>query len=526
MTFQISNPLGNMGHSNQGLGNLTAGLENLQRVEMQRRLAEINQNKEWERDDRLRNEKLTLEMSSVPTANFVTNFEMDKFAKGKDDYTNFLTGKRRLRNGKLTTDDWIEISQKRSELVDQTVRGKAFRDSFDKYQSSVISVRSKLKDPEEIAKFDEQQAVFAKKIADPKYEPNPYDAIEALQAPDEPSYKTYEDFDKQLKSAAVNVDNPNTFKEIIAAQSEPRKRALLEIGKEAGYYTDEKGLVDFFYERNKGLLDRKPVGNGSDLGYGLGRSAIDFEPEVTNIGGRDYNLVNTPSTVPQASRVYSVKGATNLTTGEPVGQLDKAKVVGVDVDQNKIIFESGGGIAKIGDEVALFKEGDTPLFEKGKWENGIAEADINKPSVQKTKLMGAYRKSNPDEKEPEDISNVRVVKTEDGYTLKGDAKVSEWMGLSKKTVPVSVSYKTANDPRPASFYEAPLSENKSAVANWISKVAINGKPMGQYFDEYKKSAPKNQQAQQVTISKQELLGKGYSESQISQFVKEGKVKLK
>lgn len=184
MTFQIPNILGNLGHSEQGMGSLTSGVENLQRVEINRRLQSIQQDKAWERDDRLRNEKLTLEMSSVPTANFVTKFEMDKFAKGKDDYTNFLTERRRLRGGKLTTDDWIEISQKRSELADQTLRGKAFRDSFDKYQSSVISIRSKLKDPEEIAKFDEQQAIFAKKIADPKYEPNPYDAIEALQVPD------------------------------------------------------------------------------------------------------------------------------------------------------------------------------------------------------------------------------------------------------------------------------------------------------------------------------------------------------
>lgn len=490
MSF-IANPLGSLGHNPQSLGNLTAGVENLQRVEMQRKLAEINQNKEWERDDRIRNEKLALEMSSVPTANFVTQFEMGKFAKGKDDYTNFFTDLMQQKKGNLKTEDWIKLSQKKSELADQTMRGKAFRDSFDKYQSSVVSIKSKLTDPEQIADFNEKQAIFAKKIADPNYEPNQYDIIEALQVPDPPAYKTYEDFDKQIKSAAVNVETDQELKEIIAAQAKPREKALFGVGAPSGHFSDEQGLVDFFYERNKGLKDRKPVGSGSGLGYGLGKSALDFEPEVTNIGGRDYNLVNTPTTVPQSARTYSVRGATNLTTGESASKLDKAKVVGVDVDQNKIVFESGGGIAKIGDEVALFKEGETPLFEKGKWENGISESDISKPSVQKTKLMGAYRKSNPDEKEPEDISNVRVVKTEDGYTLKGDAKVSEWMGLSKKTVPVSVSYKTANDPRPASFYEAPLSENKSAVANWISKVAINGKPMGQYFDEYKKTTPKS-----------------------------------
>lgn len=198
MTFQIPNILGNLGHSEQGMGSLTSGVENLQRVEINRRLQSIQQDKAWERDDRLRNEKETLEMMDLPKADFVTKTEIDKFAKGQQDYTNYITELNKQKKGKLDINDKIAIMQKKNELVGTVMRGKAFRDSFTEYQKNIIKTRASLKDPDAKAEFDAQQAALAKKMADPNYEPSPYDLIEAQQVPEPSSNVVFAETTKNL----------------------------------------------------------------------------------------------------------------------------------------------------------------------------------------------------------------------------------------------------------------------------------------------------------------------------------------
>ncbi|MHB8871061.1 MAG: hypothetical protein ACYC5G_01215 [Candidatus Doudnabacteria bacterium] len=198
------NPLGNLGHSTQPLPDMTAGIQALQRTEIQRKLQQIQQDRAWERDDRLRNEKETLEMMDIPKADFVTKTEIDKFAKGQQDYTQFITDLNKQKKGKLDINDKIAIMQKKNELVGTVMRGKAFRDSFTEYQKNIIGTRSKLKDPDEIARFDAQQAALAKKMANPNYEPSAYDLIEAQQVP-EPSANVV--FAETTKSLLPFVDS-------------------------------------------------------------------------------------------------------------------------------------------------------------------------------------------------------------------------------------------------------------------------------------------------------------------------------
>lgn len=208
------NPLGNLGHNPQPMPDMTAGIQALQRAEIQRKLQQIQQDKAWERDDRLRNEKETLEMMDIPKADFVTKTEIDKFAKGQQDYTNYITELNKQKKGKLDINDKIAIMQKKNELVSQVMKGKAFRDSFTEYQKNIIGTRSKLKDPEALAQFDAQQAALSKKMADPNYQPSPYDLIEAQQVP-EPSFRiTLAETAKELlpfvDSAVVDAGNGRT----------------------------------------------------------------------------------------------------------------------------------------------------------------------------------------------------------------------------------------------------------------------------------------------------------------------------
>ena len=198
MSF-ISNPLGNGGFSPQASPNMAEPLLGLQRAEIQRKIQSINQDKAWERDDRLRNEKETLEMMDIPKADFVTKTEIDKFAKGQQDYTQFITDLNKQKKGKLDINDKIAIMQKKNELVGQVMRGKAFRDSFTEYQKNIIGTRAKLsKDSGALAEFDAQQAALSKKMADPNYQPSPYDLIEAQQVPEPSSNVVFAETTKNL----------------------------------------------------------------------------------------------------------------------------------------------------------------------------------------------------------------------------------------------------------------------------------------------------------------------------------------
>lgn len=493
---EISNVLGSGGYSGGFLGNLTSGLEALQRTDIASKLEAIRQQKAWDRDDKMRNEAFALEMALPKIIEDRRIGLAQETAQKADLFTKKLTDVTRKAQAEgrgLSLAEKIALKTERGVLLNESERAKAFIDALEEGQKFHLQTLQKL-DPTEKDLYNQQWADLYSRMKNPATSKNlsASDVMNAIQPPPPPAYKTYEEFDKTIKNAAVNVETPQELKHIIAAQSKPRANALIGIGSASGDFGDEQQLVDYFYERNKGLIDRTRVaGSGGGLGYGLGKTALDFEPEQVTIANRDYNLVNTPTTVPQSARSYALKGAVNLTTGEQTKKLDKAQVVGVDVDQNKILFKSGGGLAKVGDELALFREGDRPSYSQGKWTNGVAESDLEKPSVQQAKLMGAYERQNPEGNTPKEIKNTSIEKTEDGYVLRGEAVVKGGITdlWKTKTIPVSVAYKTANDPRPESFYEAPLSENKSAVANWMSKVAINGKPMGQYFEEYKTQKP-------------------------------------
>lgn len=503
----IDNVLGSGGYSGGFLGNLTSGLQAIQMTEIQRRINDIQQQKAWDRDDRLRNEKFALEMALPKIAQDRRLALANETAKKVSDYNKQLVEFSKVADSGARMSDeermkkQLELITARNALVQESEQAKAFIDSLDEARKFHLQTLQKIDPTKRDAYLKQWADLYAKmnNVSTSK-DLSPYDVMMAIQPPAEDPYKTYEDVDKAIKDSAVNVYTDKGLKEIIAAKIKPRTNALLGIGVPSGDFNNEQEMLDFFYERNKGLKDRMPTGSGGGLGYGLSNTALDFEPEQVTIANKDYNLVNTPTTVPQSARSYALRGAVNLTTKEQTKKLDNAQVIGVDVDQNKILFKSGGGLAKVGDELALFREGDRPSFYQGKWENGVPMSDLDKESVQKTKLIRAFEQNNPDEDAPSEIRNIRPEKTEDGVTLKGDAVVKGGWFSKDKTIPVSVTYKTARDPRPESFYEAPLSENKSAVANWISKVAINGKPLGQYFEEYKKQTKKPKMVKQKGVT--------------------------
>ena len=78
MSF-INNPLGSGGANPQFLGNLTSSIEALQKTEINRELRSLEQDKAWERDDRLRNQKLALEFSDISALDGIRQQQIDSF---------------------------------------------------------------------------------------------------------------------------------------------------------------------------------------------------------------------------------------------------------------------------------------------------------------------------------------------------------------------------------------------------------------------------------------------------------------
>lgn len=271
------------------------------------------------------------------------------------------------------------------------------------------------------------------------------------------------------------------------------------------------------------ILTTQPVKEKSTKAGGIGglsKDAMDYTPKTVSILGKTYTGINVPTNVTQSPRSYVIPNAVNLTTGESNVSVPKdAELKFIDVDNNKILFEGKGGEAQRGGQTLFFPENMSPVKEKGQWQGGKTESDLQKDATKKSVLETAFARQYPDSKTPSEIKDVTLTKTDGGVTVSGTAIVKG------KEMPVSTTYKTAKDESQVATYEVPLYENKEAVAVVMPKVSVRGVPLSEYFKKYERGEVK-QAVQVPSYSKAFLLGQGYSEAQINKAVQSGKLKLK
>ena len=142
------------------------------------------------------------------------------------------------------------------------------------------------------------------------------------------------------------------------------------------------------------------------------------------------------------------------------------------------MLQGKGGFATKGSETAYIEKGTTPQGKSGDWK-ALTEKEIDKADL-KTKLQLKYTGGRP----VEDVKVNRPVKNEDGsITVTGTVIYDKprW-GAGNGEEEVSITFEPFTDPASAAVYEAPLYENKEAVANMFPKVSIKGKPLGEYFN--------------------------------------------
>lgn len=162
MTFPfISNPLGSGGYAPQALGNLTAGLNALQQTEIGRRLNEIQQNKAWEHDQKLRDEKLMLDAMSKQAIDDlrvgIAKDAMDKSEAFRDEMAKMW--QQAQREGRsLSGEERLRVSMGLADIDAQITNSTAMADAWQKAQPIMAQMAGKL--------TGERLDVFQKRISD------------------------------------------------------------------------------------------------------------------------------------------------------------------------------------------------------------------------------------------------------------------------------------------------------------------------------------------------------------------------
>lgn len=296
------------------------------------------------------------------------------------------------------------------------------------------------------------------------------------------------------KEELRGIDLPEGYEQSIA-KAERLRDDILQESFFRSQYTSPDGTIDEtrYAEKKQEVEDiinsrrqevQKGITTRPSTKYG---KVVDYTPTPFAYKGKDYKLVRVPSDVSQTERNFFVNNATNLDTGKASKLTqDNAQIVGVDVDNGILLLEGKGGYAQKSGETVYVSEGITPSkSSKGEW-RGTIESKFDSQEFLDDTVEGAYE----GDKTVKEVKNAKVSKTEDGMIVTGTVVVKKW-GRTEE-VPVEVKYNNFTDPAAEAVYEAPLLENKEAVANMFPKVSIYRKPLELYFKKSDKKGGKGE----------------------------------
>jgi len=231
---EISNVLGSGGYSGGFLGNLTSGLEALQRTDIASKLEAIRQQKAWDRDDKMRNEAFALEMALPKIIEDRRIGLAQETAQKADLFTKKLTDVTRKAQAEgrgLSLAEKIALKTERGVLLNESERAKAFIDALEEGQKFHLQTLQKL-DPTQKDEYMNNWSTLYSKMKDPSASKtlSASDVMTALQPPEPTSSmvfaqttkdlipfvdsaikaegggRTSVDFDKLKKVIASNVD--------------------------------------------------------------------------------------------------------------------------------------------------------------------------------------------------------------------------------------------------------------------------------------------------------------------------------
>ena len=244
MTF-ANNPLGAAGYSPTVLPDMTAGIQALQRQEIQNELETIKRNKEWEREDRLRNQKLALEFAAPSTFDTLRQSQVEGFLNRKKAYEEKAAkffGSGLPATSADYTKGLVELQRDKQALINETMKEKAFADAYSDLQGKFPAQYKSLETQEQKDQFNKQIADFVLKMKDPKQKVEVYDMIQAFTPPEPPtSYLV----NKTAKELIPFVDN--------SIKSVGGGRTAVDFDKLKTAIASRMGGDDYLFE--KGRMD-------------------------------------------------------------------------------------------------------------------------------------------------------------------------------------------------------------------------------------------------------------------------------
>jgi len=205
----IQNPLGG-GYYGQ-LPNLTEGVQALQRTEIQRRLNDIQQQKQWNHDRQLQDEKLALEALTQQPEDDLRVWQAKEASRQSQQLiseTASLYSKMHKEGRPLTGEERVDLITNMNKIKSQIANSRAFTDAYSAAKPKLIEMESKLVGKEKDI-FRKRLADFREKLSNPENSKDMtvYDIYSLMEPVEMSAGATIADFIKGQKGQL----SPNSY---------------------------------------------------------------------------------------------------------------------------------------------------------------------------------------------------------------------------------------------------------------------------------------------------------------------------
>lgn len=258
----INNILGSGGFNTPALGNLTSGLEALQRTEIANKLQSLQQQKAWDRDEKMRNEAFALEMALPKIIEDRRIGLAQETAQKADEFTKKLTEvtrKAQTEGRGLSLAEKIALKTERGVLLNESERAKAFIDALEEGQKFHLQTLQKL-DPTQKDEYMRNWSTLYSKMKDPNASKtlSASDVMTALQPPEPTSSMVFAQTTKDLlpfidnavkaeANGKTSVDF-NVLKKVIASNVD-QNSYLYQKGVQEGRWNNVDEMYNQMAER-------------------------------------------------------------------------------------------------------------------------------------------------------------------------------------------------------------------------------------------------------------------------------------
>ncbi len=292
--MEISNPLGSWGSNPQPLGNLTEGIEALQRSEIEKQINEIATTKKQIRDDELWMLTQTPEIVDAKRTYMGTKIA----AKAKEFTQDWADAAQKTKGKLMPLDEKIKVANGMRAVNELVADEKGFIKAMQEVFAKIPTVRAQLKYDSQRKDFDQRVAALVKRIQDPNDTPTILDLTEIFNIADRPPRALFHDVDveiqKMIKEGRLPAKEGEWTPRDIDAITKAVKETvtgygndLLLDGRESESFYNPEEATQFFIDRNLPSVKQYFIRKPSEGGAGKRKeNATSYSKAVTSLFGK------------------------------------------------------------------------------------------------------------------------------------------------------------------------------------------------------------------------------------------------